>query len=208
VKYPATPFARDYAIPTEIPKGTVVVYWPTADALEIHRSRRLTLLGLVLSDRLRVKIREQLGGAYSPGAGNNPSDIYPGYGYMVANVTVDPPQAQQIADAVIGVATDLSSKGVTADELARAKQPILTQLRQSARTNQYWIGSVLSRAQERPQQLDWCRTRYSDIESISGADLDALAKMYLTPDHASRVIVVPDRKSPPPAGPSGPTAPK
>ncbi|HVU34132.1 MAG TPA: insulinase family protein [Opitutaceae bacterium] len=208
VHYPAHPFARDYAIPTEIPKGTVVIYWPTTDALEIHRSRRLTLLGLVLSDRLRVKVREQLGDAYSPDAGNDPSDVYPGYGYMLADVIVDPPRAQQVADAVVGVATALSTQGVTADELARAKLPVLTQLRESARTNQYWIGAVLNRAQERPQQLDWCRTRYSDIESITTADLDALAKTYLQPDRASRVIVVPERKPVPPAtGPVGPTNP-
>ncbi len=194
VKYPATPFARSYAIPTEIPKGTVAIYWPTTDALEIHRTRRLAVLGAVLRDRLRVKVREQLGESYSPDAGNNPSEIYPGYGYMVANVTVDPPRAQEIADAVIALGADLDTKGISADELTRAKEPILTQLRESARTNQYWIAAVLSRVQERPQQLDWCRSRYADIGSITTAELDALAKTYLGPAHASRVIVVPERK--------------
>ena len=154
----------------------------------------MTLLGLVLSDRLRVKVREELGDAYSPSAGSNPSETYPGYGYMVANVTVDPPRAQQIADAIIALGGDIAAKGVTDDELSRAKQPVLTQLRESARTNGYWLQSVLSRAQERPQQLDWCRSRYADIESISKADLDALAKTYLPTEHASRVIVVPNRK--------------
>lgn len=206
VKYPDRPFARDYAIPTEIPKGTVVLYWPTTDSLEIHRTRRLVLLGLVLSDRLRIKVREQLGDAYSPDAGDDSSDVYPGFGYMLAHVVVDPPRAKEVADAVVGVATDLASKGITADELQRAKLPILTQLRESARTNRYWLSAVLSRAQERPQQLDWCRSRYADNESITTGDLDALAKEYLQPDHASRVIVVPQRPTTvPPAGPSGPT---
>ena len=194
VKYPETAFARSFSIPSEIPKGVVAVYWPTTDALEISRTRRMTLLGLVLSDRLRVKVREELGDAYSPSAGSNPSETYPGYGYMVANVTVDPPRAQQIADAIIALGGDIAAKGVTDDELSRAKQPVLTQLRESARTNGYWLQSVLSRAQERPQQLDWCRSRYADIESISKADLDALAKTYLPTEHASRVIVVPNRK--------------
>jgi zinc protease len=195
VKFPAQPIAKSYAIPTEIPKGVVAIYWPTTDALEIHRTRRMSLLGLVLSDRLRIKVREQLGDAYSPGAGNNPSDVYPGYGYMIANVTIDPPRAQQIADAVAALGGDLATKGVTEDELARAKQPVLTQLRESARTNQYWLGSVLSQAQERPQQLDWCRSRYADIESITTTDLDALAKQYLPTSQASRVIVIPQKKT-------------
>ncbi len=68
---------------------------------------------------------------------------------------------------------------------------MLTALRESARTNQYWLGNVLSRAQEKPEVLDWCRSRYADNESITTAELSELAKSYLGPDHASRVIVIP-----------------
>src|SRR5206468_8785441 len=63
---------------------------------------------------------------------------------------------------IVEIANDLAEKGVTEDELERAKKPILTSLRESARTNGYWLGSVVSRVQERPEQLDWCRTRYAD----------------------------------------------
>jgi zinc protease len=202
VKFPATPFVRSYQIPTEIPKGTVVTYWPTTDSLEIHRTRRLTVLGEVLTDRLRKKVREELGDAYSPGAGNNSSDVYPGYGYMLANVTVDPPRATQIADIIVNIANDLAEKGVTDDELERAKQPILTVLRESSRTNQYWLNAVLARAQERPEMLDWCRSRYADNQSISKADIATLAKTYLPTSHASRVTVVPEPTSAPTTPPA------
>jgi zinc protease len=205
VKFPATPFVRSYQIPTEIPKGTVVTYWPTTDSLEIHRTRRLTVLSEVLTDRLRKKVREELGDAYSPGAGNNSSDVYPGYGYMLANVTVDPPRATQIADIIVNIANDLAEKGVTDDELERAKQPILTMLRESSRTNQYWLNAVLARAQERPEMLDWCRSRYADNQSISKADIAALAKTYLPASHASRVTVVPEPATPPAAPPAAAT---
>ena len=39
--------------------------------------------------------------------------------------------------------------------------------------------------------LEWSRTRYSDMESITKPDLDALAKTYLGAARASRVIIVP-----------------
>ena len=194
VSFPAKAFAKDYAVTTEIPKGVIAIYWPTTDANEIHRTRRLTLLGEVFSDRLRVKVREELCGAYSPGAGSQPSDTYTNYGLMVANVTVDPAKAGPIADVVVAIAADLNKNGVTADELQRAKQPVLTSLRESARTNAYWIGSVLAKAQEKPEVLDWCRSRYNDFEAITKADLDALAQTYLTPDRAFRVIVLPEKK--------------
>ncbi len=194
VRFPATPFAKDYAVPTEIPKGVIAIYWPTTDATDIKRTRRLTLLGEVLSDRLRVKVREELGGAYSPGAGSAPSDTYTGYGFILANVTVDPAKAAEIATVVTAIAADLNKNGVTADELERAKKPVLTALRESARTNVYWAGNVLAKAQEKPEVLDWSRSRYADNESITKADLDALAKTYLAPERAFKVIVLPEKK--------------
>jgi len=180
-------------VPTEIPKGIVAIYWPTTDSRDVKVARRLSLLGEVFADRLRIKVREELGGAYSPGAGNSSSDTYHGYGYMMANVTVDPERAGEIADVVISIAADLAANGVTPDELDRARLPVLTSIRESARTNAYWIGSVVSSAQEFPQRLDWSRTRTTDFETIPKADIDALAKAYLGADRATRVVVLPQK---------------
>lgn len=191
VQFPEVPFTKTYSIATEIPKGHVALYWPTTDGREIHRARRLNMLAEVFSDRLRIKVREELGDAYSPGVGSNASDYYPGYGYMQAGVTVDPPRAGQVADIITEIAAEIAAKGVTEDELDRAKKPVLTTLRESARTNQYWLGSVLSRAQERPEMLDWCRSRYADNEAITTDEIAALAKAYLAAERASRVVVIP-----------------
>jgi len=191
VRFPAAPFQRHFEIKTEIPKGTVAVYWPTTDSLEIKRGRRLNMLAEVLKDRLRVKVREELGEAYSPGVGSAASDVYPGYGYLQSMVTVAPDRAAQVADIILNLAADLAEKGVTEDELERAKKPVLTSLRESARSNQYWLSAVLSRAQERPEVLDWCRSRYADNEAITTAELTALAREYLPATRASRVTVVP-----------------
>ena len=96
-----------------------------------------------------------------------------------------------IADAIKAVAASLFEKGVTEEELVRAKQPVLTALRESARTNPYWLGSVLAAAQEFPERLDWSRSRYSDNESVTAAELSALAKQYFVPAKVSEFIIVP-----------------
>jgi len=191
VSYPAQPFSRTYSVPTELPKAEVALFWGTTDGMEIHRTRRLLLLKEVLEDRLRVRIREQLGGAYSPEAGSEPSDTFPGYGLMVAEVVVAPERTTEIARSIRDLGADLARAGVTADQLDRAKEPVLTALRASARTNQYWLAAVLGSCQEFPQRLDWARTRLSDIQAITKADLDQLATQYLAPTRAFQVIVAP-----------------
>ena len=96
---------------------------------------------------------------------------------------------------MLAQATDLQAHGVTADELARAKQPLLTALRESARTNAYWLSAVLTRAQSKPAVLDWARSREADVAAISKPEIDALAQQYLAPARVFRVTVTPAPKS-------------
>ena len=194
VSFPAQPFAKDYRIETAIPRGLVRVYWPTTDGLEATRSRRLSLLASIVSDRLRVKIREELGAAYSPDAFSFASDTFPGYGYITAHVEIDPATAAKVRDLIITIGDDLAKNGVTEDELTRAREPMLTNLKQSLRDNAYWISSVVVRAQSKPEVLEWCRNRLADITSISTAELSTLAKTYLAGDRASRAIILPAEK--------------
>ncbi len=63
IAFPATPFTRNSSIPNEIPKGNGHLGRPTTDSMDLKRDRRLSRLATVLSDHLRVKIREEIGGA-------------------------------------------------------------------------------------------------------------------------------------------------
>jgi zinc protease len=207
VSGPAAPLAKQYSVESEIPKALVRLYWPATDGRDIKFARRMRLLSEVFSDRLRVEIREKLGSTYSPNAGADLSDTYPGYGWLIADATVAPDQGRAIADAIKAVAASLHDHGVTDEELVRAKQPVLTQLRESARTNPYWLGSVLAAAQEFPERLDWSRSRYTDNESVTAAELSALAKQYLDPARASEFIVVPTAPTPAQGTPGVPPAP-
>lgn len=193
VTFPAVPFVKTYAVPTEIPKSEITIYWPTAGDDDILLVRRLGLLADVFGDRLRVKIREELGDTYSPSVGHVTRRTFTNYGMMVASVTVEPAKAGAIGDTVLAIAADLAAHGVTEDELIRAKQPVLTGIRDLVRDNGYWI-AVLSGAQEWPVQFAAARAYEADFYGITTADLDALAKTYLTPGRAFRVTVLPEKK--------------
>jgi zinc protease len=151
------------------------------------------LLAAILTDRLRVKVREEIGGSYSPQAENIGSDAFPGYGYMVASIDVAPATAEKISGLVVDLADELAQKGVTDDQLDRARQPLLTAYKESLRSNNYWL-SVLSNAQEKPQVLDWARTRFADVSAITTTEISALANKYLGRDRVSRATISPGAK--------------
>src|SRR5206468_11496018 len=205
VTFPAQRFAKDYTIATEIPKGALKLYLPTTDGLDVSRQLRLSMLGAVLTDRLRVKVREEIGGTYAPYAESVASETFPGYGYLTANIDVDPAMAGKISELVTSIADDAATNGVSEDELKRAREPWITAIQQSLRSNSYWLNSVLARAQERPEMLDQARRRLADVEAITTAELGALAKEYLGRTRASRATVLPigtpaaEKKEPPKA---------
>jgi zinc protease len=180
-------------IDTRIPKGLVQLNYPTDDFWDIGRTRRLSVLSAVFSDRLRNVIREELGAAYSPYAYNQPSMAFPGYGVFKAVVTLAPEQVGMVESKVKGIASDLSEKGVGPDELKRALDPILTSIRDMRRTNAYWINSVMTGSSRRPERFDWARTVESDYRSVTAADIKTFAKRYLKESNEATVIVVPEK---------------
>ncbi|HNX04824.1 MAG TPA: insulinase family protein, partial [Opitutales bacterium] len=139
---------KTFAYASELPKAVSMMVWPTADTWDVSRSRRLMVLADILSDRLRVELREKLGEAYSPYAFNKGSDTYTGYGYTACICELSPDKVPEVAALVRKVAGDIAAKGVTQDELDRALKPIEASVTEWRRNNKYWIGMVLASSQE------------------------------------------------------------
>jgi zinc protease len=180
----APPGDHALGVTASVAKKVFSFHWPTTDARDIFRARRLAMLAEVFSDRLRKTVREELGGSYSPVAGSTPSDTYRDYGFILARVTLDPAEAERVRPAILAAAADLAANGVTEEELERARLPVLTRLRESERTNAYWLTTVLAASQEHPWRLDRARDRFADHAAITKADLDELASAYLSPARA------------------------
>ncbi|MFZ2630669.1 MAG: insulinase family protein [Desulfosalsimonadaceae bacterium] len=187
--------ALTVTVPTVIPKGMVDVAYLTGDFRDNHRNRRLSALSEVISDRIRVKIREEMGAAYSSYAYNDPSRAYQGYGLLHALVENDPAQSDAVVSAIKTIINDIAANGVREEELQRAVKPILTSVRERVKTNPYWLESVMKGSSRFPAQLDWCRTFEADYAAITARELAALAKQYLVDANAATVIIVPEPKT-------------
>ncbi len=191
---PTFPVAQslEVNVPTKINKGLIQVVFPTEDFWDIHRTRRLAVLGEVFSEKLRVNIREKLGAAYSAYAYNNASRVYKDYGLFKVVVQVDPEEADTVLREIKKITSDIVKNGVNDDEFQRALDPMLTHLKDIRRTNKYWLNSVLVGSKKYPQQFDWSRTILTDYAAITAKDVTGLARKYLDYSKAAILIIRPD----------------
>jgi len=188
--FPAS-LSLEHWVETKIPKGLVVVAWPTEDQWHIKRSRRLNMLAEVFSDRLRERIREKLGASYSPFAFNRPSRAYRGYGVFQTFVQTAPDEVDIIKDEILKIASELVRNGVTSEELKRALEPTITSIKDMLRTNGYWLNTVLSGSMRHPEQLDWYRSIAGDYAAITAGELSLLAGKYLINTNAAAIVILP-----------------
>jgi zinc protease len=194
VAFPKPEASKSFPFETEIPKAIATIYWPTTDMSIIQRARRLTLLGSILDDRLRIKVREELGDTYSPACYHVASDAFTGYGYMTAMIECKPEQAHKLTKLVVEIGDKLSSGKISDDEFDRAMKPMLSQLEQMRRDNRYWSMNVLRCSQEHPERLDWARTFVTDFSGIKKEEIEALAKEFLGAKRAVTADIMPLEK--------------
>lgn len=176
---------NEVAIDTRIDKALLVVAFLTDDGRDIHRTRRLNVLADIFADRLRQEIREKQGAAYSTGAFSWPSRTFPGYGLFLAYLPLAPQALTTVLSDVKEIARQITTDGITADELQRALEPTLTGIREQLRQNDYWLNTVLMGATRHPEQFEWSRTIQADYARVEVRELVALARRYLDPEKAA-----------------------
>ena len=84
---------------------------------------------------------------------------------------------------------------ISADELDRAVDPILTSIKELRQTNGYWLNNVMTESERHVQQFEWARSFQADYASVTVEELATLAATYLTEERASAIIIQPERKS-------------
>jgi len=181
-------------VETKIPNAMVLVAYPTDDIWDISKTRRLSVLADLFSERLRVTIREKMGESYSPYAYNRPSRVYEGFGYLVAVVETHPSKIDLVIGEVKKMADELARNGVSDDEIHRVVEPTLNRIKDMRKRNGYWLGTVLTGANRHPQQIAWSHTIETDYASIDSEDAAGLAKRYLVNEKAAVFVAAPDLK--------------
>ena len=193
LKTPKLPATKKFTYTSKIPQAASLVGWSIPPVKEnIGELRRMNVLAAILDDRLRTKLREELGATYSPQAHANASMVF-NYGNLMAMSIGAPEDVEKVTGLIHEMGLELGAKGVTQDELDRAIKPILSNLEKTLRSNGYWLNTVMAQSQSQPYRLDWARGRDADYASIKLAEINALAKKHLGRENAAQVAILPEK---------------
>lgn len=170
-------------------QGLAYIAWPTTDAVNDRtEARRVSMLTEVLKLRVLEEIREKQALAYSPGTRSSASDTYEGYGSISISAETAADKLEAFYAAVDAIVASLQAAPPSEDELNRARLPVIESLRRSQASNEYWL-SQLSDVAERPADVEQTLTHIGDLEAVTPADIQALARQYLRADTAWKATV-------------------
>ena len=118
------------------------------------------------------RVGEGGAGHYAPGS--FASFVFRGYGYIWCSVETPPDKIAGFFTNVSRITTDMRTNGITADELLRAKTPIVERLKKAQLSNEYWL-QELAGSQGDPRKLDRLRSGLTRYEGISADDINRAA---------------------------------
>lgn len=171
-------------------RAQILTYWPATDDSDIRRARTLQMLRAVLQWKVLNRVREADGASYSPSAQAFLSHVNPGYGFLGVSIDLAPADVERYFGVIDEIAAELAAGAISADELERARRPIIEDFSRTLEDNNYWLG-IVSRAQSDPDLLARHRSTVADYEAVTIADLTAAARTYLAPRRAYRIAILP-----------------
>ncbi|MEO8812728.1 MAG: insulinase family protein [Caulobacteraceae bacterium] len=175
-------------------QAVAVIGWPMNDFYaDMAASRAAMLAGEVLENALIDRLRVAEGATYSPETRVELSQVFPGYGYAFSLVEMPPEKIPGFFAAVASITADMGAHGVSADELARAKNPRVAGLKKAQLTNEYWLADLAGSLRD-PRRLDLIRSTFPDYAKVTVQDIRQAARDWFVPDRAWKLVIHADPK--------------
>jgi zinc protease len=171
--------------------AAVQLSWSAPGFGELRRRRALTLALDVLVDRLQRTLRQELGATYSPYGVIASRDRQPDFGYATVALTFEPAQVEAYTRRAIALAHTLATEGMTAEEFARLREPLIAATAESLRSNDWWLDNVLICAQGDPSALDAVRSLGAAYAQLTREEVNRVAADFFRADRASSLVVLP-----------------
>lgn len=172
-------------------QAAAMTAWPTSGGIASPRDARgMEVLAAVFNDRLFDRLRAEQGASYGPVVDSHWPTGFDSGGYLLVGSLLAPKDVNRFYGIARDIAADLVANPVTADELARNAGPIREQVTRASTGNVYWM-FLLEGATRDPRIAANALSIEQDIASITAADVQRLAKQYLTPRRQWSLAILP-----------------
>lgn len=173
------------------PRASVVLVWSGKLAYSAAEKIRLDALKETLEIRLLERLREDEGGAYSPGTYASASKLpQPRYS-LVVQFGCSPANADKLIASTIDEIRKLRADGSPQVNLDKWRAESLRARETAGRTNNWWLGYLSGQLQDQEslQQAD----NYTDeVQKVSPAAVKKAAEEYLSGKNYIRMVLLPD----------------
>jgi zinc protease len=149
----------------------------------------------ILAHRVRLRLREQMSGVYSPGVRFQVTNIPYGHATAKFSFTSDPGRAKDLQNALMAVIDTFTSKGITQEELQTARNWLRRTREVQAQSNDYW-NSFLEDGVLQGQSLEDLSVWEQQVASVTSEMISASARRLFDKNRYVAVTQIPVRMAP------------
>ncbi|MDZ3832958.1 MAG: insulinase family protein [Sphingopyxis sp.] len=173
-------------------QAAAMTAWPTSGGIANPRDARgMEVLAAIFNDRLFDRLRAEQGASYGPVVDSHwPTGFDGSGGYLLVGSLLAPKDIGRFYSIARDIAADLAANPVSDDELARNVGPIREQVARASTGNVYWM-FLLEGATRNPQVAANALSIQDDVQSVTAADVQRLAREYLAPARQWSLSILP-----------------
>ena len=173
-----------------------VALWPVTLPDDPKHNAALALASDLLRDRLILVVREAIGASYSPTTLIHRDIVQRNFAYLAMINTFEPATARQYTDASVRLAARIAERSIGAEDFERIREPARSRYAQDMHSNAWWLDTVVSVAQSRPDVLEEARRHEKILDQVTIEDVNQAAQVFKS-DRVTIVIVRPKSVNPP-----------
>jgi len=169
-------------------QGMLGWHWPMPDQwADTALSNTGRVAATLLQTRLVDIVREKLGMTYSPRASGGGGLDIAGQGRFSAEIETPPEKFDAFREVLRTQLKDLAAKPVSADELQRAKQPMVEQSRKAPEHNGHWA-YWLQRILIEPRMKAMMRGETANLEAVTAEQVQAYFRDHIAARQPIEVV--------------------
>jgi zinc protease len=184
---------REVVYKGQDPRSQTLMSFFADTGLEEFETHRLQAATVVVENRLRDILREQLGGTYSVGVGYSNTSPVPGYGTTSVSFGSSPENVEKLQAAVMGEIARLRKEGPSAADVQAVKEAEKNSIQEGLRENGYWQGSLqaLHILGRDPRGI---LRRIERADSLTQENIHAAIRKYFPAERSTIVTLMPEVK--------------